>query len=123
MAVNAVVTPQQPVCLYSAAGGEGEPPCRLHSLNGGPPDAWNIIIISRQRAQGRCFSDLRHSEAFEFFVDRARYKKRSSTAKGLQLGALFSAEGPLSKTPSTRRYARRYDMKIYAEATIERASA
>jgi hypothetical protein len=29
-----------------------------------------------------------------FFVDRARYKKRSSTAKGLLLGVFFFAEGP-----------------------------
>jgi hypothetical protein len=29
----------------------------------GPPRAWNIVIVSRQRAQGRCFSNLRHSEA------------------------------------------------------------
>jgi hypothetical protein len=56
-------------------------------------------------------------------VDRARYEKRSSTAKGLLLGAFFSAEGPLSKTPSTGRYVIRYDMKIYAEVTIEGASA
>jgi hypothetical protein len=97
MTMNAVVTPHQPVCLYSATGGEGEPPDRLHSLNGGPSGAWNIIIVSRQRAQGRCFSDLRHSEAFVFFTDRARYEKRSSTAKGLLLGAFFSAEGPQGK--------------------------
>jgi hypothetical protein len=32
-----------------------------------------------------------------FFADRARYEKRSSTAKGLLLGAFFSTEGPLSK--------------------------
>jgi hypothetical protein len=94
--MNVVVTPHQPVCLYSVAGG-GEPPGHLHSLNGGPLDAWNIIIVSRQRAQGRCFLDLQHSEAFKFFADRAHYEKRSSTAKGLLLGAFFSAEGPLSK--------------------------
>jgi hypothetical protein len=29
--------------------------------------AWNTLIVSRQRAQGRCFSDLRHSEASEMF--------------------------------------------------------
>jgi hypothetical protein len=39
------------------------------------------------------FSDLWHFEAFVFFVDRVRYKKRSSTAKGLLLGVFFSAEG------------------------------
>jgi hypothetical protein len=77
--------------------GEAEPPGCLHSLNGGPLDAWNIIIVSRQWGQGRCFSDLRHSEAFEFFADRARYEKRSSTAKGILLGAFFFTEGPLSK--------------------------
>ena len=116
MAMNVVVTLHQPVCLYSAVGGQGEPPYRshwlsgalaaggegkppyhLHWLSGGPPEARNILIVSRQRAQGRCFSDLRHSEAFVFFADRARYEKRSSTAKGLLLGAFFSAEGPLSK--------------------------
>jgi hypothetical protein len=74
MAMNVVVTPHQRVCLYSATG-EGEPPGRSQSLNGGPFNAWNIIIVSLQRAQGRCFSDLRHSEAFVFFVDRARYEK------------------------------------------------
>ena len=77
--------------------GEGEPPGRLHSLNGGPSDAWNIIIVSRQRAQGRCFSDLRHSEAFVLFADWAHYEKRSSTAKGLMLGVFSSAEGPQGK--------------------------
>jgi hypothetical protein len=30
-------------------------------------------------------------------MDRARYEKRSSTAKGLLLGVFFSAEGPLGK--------------------------
>jgi hypothetical protein len=32
-----------------------------------------------------------------FFADRACYKKRSSTAKGLLLGVFFSTEGPLGK--------------------------
>jgi hypothetical protein len=55
MAINVVVTPHQSVCLYSAAGGEGEPPYRLHCLSGGPSDVRNILIVSRQRAQGRFF--------------------------------------------------------------------
>jgi hypothetical protein len=97
MAMNVVVTPHQPICLYSAAGGEGEPPYRSHWLSGGPSGVQNIIIVSRQRAQERCFSDLRHSEAFMFFVDRARYEKRSSTTKGLLLGVFSSAEGPQGK--------------------------
>jgi hypothetical protein len=75
MAMNVVVTPHQPVCLYSVAGGEGELPYLLHWLSDGPSNAQNILIVSRQQAQGRCFSDLRHSEAFMFFADRARYGK------------------------------------------------
>jgi hypothetical protein len=47
MAMNAVITSHQPVFLYSAAGEEGEPPDRLHWLNGGPPSALNILIIFR----------------------------------------------------------------------------
>jgi hypothetical protein len=50
-----------------------------------------------KQAQGRCFLDLQHSEAFMFFADRARYKKRSSTAKELLLGVFFSTEGPQDK--------------------------
>jgi hypothetical protein len=92
---------------YKCCRGEGELPGCSHSLNGRPSDAWNIIIVSRQRAQGRCFLDLRHFEAFEFFADRARYEKRSSTAKGLLLGAFFSAEGPLSK-----KHLRQDDMQV-----------
>jgi hypothetical protein len=94
MAMNVVVTSHQPICLYSVAGEVGEPPYRLHWLSEGQPEAWNILIVSRQRGEGRCFSDLRHFEAFEFFADWARYEKRSSTAKGLLLGVFFPAEGP-----------------------------
>jgi hypothetical protein len=75
MAMNDVVTPHQPVCLYSATGEEDEPPNRLHWLSGGPSDVRNILIVSRQPAQGRCFLDVRHSEAFVFFTDQARYEK------------------------------------------------
>jgi hypothetical protein len=75
MTMNVVVTPHQSVCLYSAVGGEGKPPYRLHWLSGGPSDVRNILIVSRKRAQERCFSKLQHSEAFVFFVDRARYGK------------------------------------------------
>jgi hypothetical protein len=92
-----VVTPHQPICLYSVAGGEAKPPYRLHWLSGGPSDDQNILIVSLQQAQERCFSDLRHSEAFVSFANRARYKKRSSTTKGLLLGVFFHAEGPQGK--------------------------
>ena len=47
MAMNDVVTPHQPIFLYSAAGEEGEPLDRLHWLSGGPFDAQNILIIFR----------------------------------------------------------------------------
>jgi hypothetical protein len=61
----------------------------------GPPRARIILIISRQRAQGRYFSNLRHPEAKEtFFMDQARYEKQSSTAKGLLFGVCFIAEDP-----------------------------
>jgi hypothetical protein len=32
-----------------------------------PPHAQIILIVSRQRAQGRCFLDLRHFEAQDNF--------------------------------------------------------
>ena len=47
MAMNIVVTPHQPVYLYSATGEEGEPLDRLHLLSGGLADAQNILIIFR----------------------------------------------------------------------------
>jgi hypothetical protein len=47
MTMNAVVTSHQHVCLYSVAGEEGELPDRLHRLNGGPPSAWNFLIVFR----------------------------------------------------------------------------
>jgi hypothetical protein len=50
MAMNAVVTPHQPVFLYSAAGEEGEPPDHLQWLSGGPFNARNILIVFRQQA-------------------------------------------------------------------------
>jgi hypothetical protein len=75
MAMNVVVTPHQHVCLYSVVGGEGEPPYCLHWLSGGPSDVRNILIVSEQRAQGKCFLDLRYSEAFVFFADRVHYGK------------------------------------------------
>jgi hypothetical protein len=46
--MNVVVTSHQPVCLYSAAGGEGELPYRLHWLSGGQTDDRNTLIVSRQ---------------------------------------------------------------------------
>jgi hypothetical protein len=47
MAMNDVVTPHQPISLYSATGEEGEPLEHVHWLNGGPADARNILIVFR----------------------------------------------------------------------------
>jgi hypothetical protein len=47
MAMNVMVTPHQPVCLYSVAGEEGEPLDRPHWLSSGPLDARNILIVFR----------------------------------------------------------------------------
>jgi hypothetical protein len=58
-----------------------------------------ILIVSRQRAQGRCFLDLRCPRSLkDFFTDQARYEKRSSTVKGLLLGVCFVAEDPKKNT-------------------------
>jgi hypothetical protein len=58
-----------------------------------------ILIVSRQRAQGRCFSGSSASRSLEdFFTDQARYEKRSSTTKGLLLGVCFVAEDPKKNT-------------------------
>jgi hypothetical protein len=40
------------------------------------------------------FLDLRHSEAFMFFADRARYEKMIWHSEGATVGVFFSAEGP-----------------------------
>jgi hypothetical protein len=68
MSMNDVVTPHQPVYLYSVVGEEGEPPHHLHWHSGGPFGVRNILIVFRQQAEGMCFSNLRHSEAFVFFL-------------------------------------------------------
>jgi hypothetical protein len=47
MEMKVVVTTHHPICLYSAAGEEGEPPERVHWLNGGPASARNILIVFR----------------------------------------------------------------------------
>jgi hypothetical protein len=45
IATNVVVTSHQPVCLYSLAGEEGEPPKHAYWLIGGPTSAWNILFV------------------------------------------------------------------------------
>jgi hypothetical protein len=39
---------------------------------------------------------------WRFFTDQARYEKRSSTAKGILLGACFVAEDPLNRNTFER---------------------
>jgi hypothetical protein len=45
IAMNAVVTSHQLICLYSPAGEEGEPPRRSYWLIGGPISAVNFIFV------------------------------------------------------------------------------
>jgi hypothetical protein len=79
--MNAVVTSHLPVCLYSAAGKKvnrqdfytrqtvARTRCTVGRKNQNSEPAWwdryalENCIVSRQRAQGRCFSDLRLPEA------------------------------------------------------------
>jgi hypothetical protein len=102
MAMNVVVTPHQPVCLYNVAGEDGGLPDRLHRLSSGPADARNILIVFRQQAQGRCFHTFSIPRPLCFSRIELVTKKRSSTTKGLLLGVFFSTEGPEDKTPSAR---------------------
>jgi hypothetical protein len=67
--MNAVVTSHLPVCLYSAAGKKVNRQDFYTGKQLLAPAAWwdryalENCIVSRQRAQGRCFSDLRLPEA------------------------------------------------------------
>jgi hypothetical protein len=45
IAMNAVVTSHQHVCLYSPAGEEGESSKHTYWLIGGPASAWNILFV------------------------------------------------------------------------------
>jgi hypothetical protein len=79
--MNVVVTSHLPVCLYSAAGKKvnrqdfhtrqtvARTRCAVGCKNQNSEPAWwdryalENYIVSQQRAQGRCFSDLRLPEA------------------------------------------------------------
>jgi hypothetical protein len=79
--MNVVVTSYLLVCFYSVAGKKAKrqdfytrrAPARTHcvvdrrdqtvTLQGGAATRWEIESFSRQRAQGRCFLDLRLPEA------------------------------------------------------------
>jgi hypothetical protein len=102
MAMNDVVTLHQPVCLYSAAGEEGEPPKPLTLAKWWTARGTEYFNRLSATSSGKVFSDLQHSEAFVFFADRARYEKRSSTAKGLLLGSSTPSKVLKAKTLSTK---------------------
>jgi hypothetical protein len=55
MAMNVVVTSHQPDYLYNAAGEEGEPPERVHWLNGGSTSARNILIVFNNKLREGVF--------------------------------------------------------------------
>jgi hypothetical protein len=89
MAMNVVVTSHLPICLYNAAGGKvNHRVARTrrtvtrtrrtvdhYPLCGGPPHACSTLIVSQQRAQGRCFSDLQHFEALKIFHGSSSLRK------------------------------------------------
>jgi hypothetical protein len=116
MAMNAVVTPHLPVCLYSAAGGKVNRQISRthwmvdHSASGRWIDrslvpaerwaTWCLEYFNRFSAtsSGKVFFGPSAFRSLrDFFTDQARYEKWSSTVKGLLLGACFFTEGPPSK--------------------------
>jgi hypothetical protein len=76
----------------------GESSDRAYPPHGGPPRARNILIVSRQRAQGRCFSDLRHSKALEIFSQIKLITKNDlALRRGLSVFRTRGVPGPTSK--------------------------
>jgi hypothetical protein len=76
--MNVVVTPHQHVCLYSAAGEEGEPPDRPHWLSSGPQwtvrrsEYFNHLLITSSE---KVFFGPSAFRSLCVFADRARYEK------------------------------------------------
>jgi hypothetical protein len=123
MAMNVVVTPHLHVCLYSAAGGKvnRQVACTRWAVarsrwtvdHSAPskwitgsfvPATWWATLRSKYfnrfsaTSSGKVFfgpSALR--SLGDFFTDQARYKKRSSTVKGLLLVVCFVAEDPVRR--------------------------
>jgi hypothetical protein len=118
IAMNAVVTSHLPVCLYSAAGKKAKrwncytrravthTRCAVDRKDQTVIAKWDrhalgSQIVSPQRAQGRCFLDLRLPEAEEaFFTGQARYEERSSTAKGATVGVVLRCAEGLTRRSS-----------------------
>jgi hypothetical protein len=123
IAVNAVVTSQLPVCLYSAAGGKvNRQVTRTRwtvtrtrwTVDHSTPGRWiaRSLVYTERWTTWRWeyfnrFSATSSGKVFfgpsafrslrEFFTDRVRHEKRSSTVKGLRLGVCFAAEGPIRR--------------------------
>jgi hypothetical protein len=116
MVMNVVVILHQPVYLYSAAGGKvnRQTACTRWTVDHSAPGRWiaRSLVYTERWTTRRLeyfdrFSSTSSGKVFfgpsafrslwDFFANRARYEKRSSTAKGLLLGACFFAEGPPSK--------------------------
>jgi hypothetical protein len=114
--MNVVLTLHQPVCLYSAAGGrvnrqisrtrstvDRSAPGRRIARQLVSTERW----ITRRLEYFNRFSATSSGNVFfgpsafrslcDFFEDRARHKKRSSTVNGLLLGTCFFTEDPISK--------------------------
>jgi hypothetical protein len=86
--MNASVTSNQPVCLYSDAGEKGEPSDRVHWLNGGPPSARNINRFSIT-SSGKVFFGPSAFRSLRVFADRARYEKMIQHHEGATVGDLL----------------------------------
>jgi hypothetical protein len=122
MAMNVVVTPHQPVCLYSAAGGEGEPPYYSHWLSGGPPGVQNIIIFSRQRAQDDVFWTFSIPKPSCFSRIKLVMKNDLAPRRGYCWGSSSLLKDLKEKTPSARQYEGRCDMKTQAKDDADKKS-
>ena len=130
MAMNAMVTLHQPVCLYSAAGGKvNRQIARTRwTVDHSAPRRWiarSLVYTERWTTRRweyfNRFSATSLGKVFfrpsafrslgEFFTDRARHEKRSSIVKGLLLGVCFVAEGPVRRNTfgrSTQKQRRSY---------------
>jgi hypothetical protein len=114
MAMNAVVTSHLPVCLYSAAGVKvNRQVARTRSIVThthwtvrhsvwemnrqiactrrmvGPPRARNILIISQQRAQGRCFWTFGIPKPRTIFHGSSSLRKTIYHREGATVGGLL----------------------------------
>jgi hypothetical protein len=112
MAMNVVVTPHQPVCLYSAAGREGEPPYRSHWLSGGPSGVRNIIIVFLG-------NELREGVFWTFGIPKtscfSRIELITKNDLAPRRGYYWGSSPPKvlkAKTPLARQYKVRCDMKV-----------